>query len=563
MSKVDLTSGIVAILHKDGYINGTGFAVGERLILTCAHVVEKAGYGPGDTLVVRFHGTEDNRDAQVLAQYWRSPDDLDIAVLNLIDAVPGVEILPLGASKASYDHYFLSFGYPNLSYIQGAEARGVISRGDSRKDGRYPLLQLVYNPIDAGIRLEEGFSGAPIWDDELCQVVGMVCDVRYKITGTSDMAFAIPSETFCELCEDLGVHLIGRPGELHSVPREPDLYILPKEAYRNVKQVLMTNTGSNQVAIQGMTGVGKSVLASVLANDEQVRRKFPDGVSWHRLGPNPDLPARQAQIAEAIGEKGRFFQDTQHGRFILESLLKSKTCLIVLDDVWINSDKRIDAQPSYAFNCLGPNSKLLITTQDEKVAAAFDAEVFHLSPMGNRQALELLARCADQPVDNLPASAQEVVQKCGGVPLALSVIGTAAKTGDVRYWNKVLSHLKTAALEKIESYSGNYQYTDLLFPIKIGVGSLPAKLRQKYFALAIFHPSAWVPPSVLSKLWEQDKLPYEEIEDILTIFTQRALLIRDQRGYFRLHDLFYNYLCRFAENSTEQHNALLKGYASV
>ena len=54
----DLTKGIVRIVKPDGSTAGTGFVVSdEGLIATCAHVVQLAGAGPGDTVQVSFHAT--------------------------------------------------------------------------------------------------------------------------------------------------------------------------------------------------------------------------------------------------------------------------------------------------------------------------------------------------------------------------------------------------------------------------------------------------------------------------------------------------------------------------
>ena len=42
-----------------------------------------------------------------------------------------------------------------------------------------------------------------------------------------------------------------------------------------------------RTGIQGMGGIGKSVLASMLAWDHEVRRSFPDEVIWVPIGQKP------------------------------------------------------------------------------------------------------------------------------------------------------------------------------------------------------------------------------------------------------------------------------------
>ena len=68
------------------------------------------------------------------------------------------------------------------------------------------------------------------------------------------------------------------------------------------------------VGLAGMGGVGKSVLAAALANDEAIRRAFPDGVIWVELGQDPELTERQAQVAASLGDTITLFADPQRCR---------------------------------------------------------------------------------------------------------------------------------------------------------------------------------------------------------------------------------------------------------
>jgi hypothetical protein len=74
-------------------------------------------------------------------------------------------------------------------------------------------------------------------------------------------------------------------GKLHGVPELPPHYF-PREAYlAGLKQKLLAGganlgiTGqSSAVGVQGMGGIGKSVLAAALAHDSEIRQTFPDGI---------------------------------------------------------------------------------------------------------------------------------------------------------------------------------------------------------------------------------------------------------------------------------------------
>ena len=112
-----------------------------------------------------------------------------------------------------------------------------------------------------------------------------------------------------------------------------------------------------------MGGLGKTVLAIALARDHDIRRAFPDGIFWVTLGQEPALIVRQSQLIEALSDTPRALADIQQGKAHLSELLADKTCLLILDDVW-----QVDHMQ--AFDVLGPQCSLLITTRDTSLTKA-------------------------------------------------------------------------------------------------------------------------------------------------------------------------------------------------
>lgn len=77
-----LTASIVRVLGSKGDAAGTGFLVtDDGLIATCAHVVQAAGAGPGDTVRLVFHATGDESEALMEPAWWRDPDAEEGAIL--------------------------------------------------------------------------------------------------------------------------------------------------------------------------------------------------------------------------------------------------------------------------------------------------------------------------------------------------------------------------------------------------------------------------------------------------------------------------------------------------
>jgi NB-ARC domain len=63
---------------------------------------------------------------------------------------------------------------------------------------------------------------------------------------------------------------------------------------------------SSTVGVQGMGDIGKTVLATALAHDSEVRRAFPGGIYWLTLGQNTNLLDLQNQLLRQLtGSKSK------------------------------------------------------------------------------------------------------------------------------------------------------------------------------------------------------------------------------------------------------------------
>lgn len=203
-----LPASIVRIFTTSGEIVGAGFLVTGKYILTCAHVVAQALGIPADTT---------NRPAEVICLdfplvargkmltarvvFWQplqsssaisGAEGEDIAGLELQSAPPDVaQPVQLMPAEDLWGHTFRVFGFPS-GHNDGVWASGVL-RGQQASG----WVQ-IEDVKEAGYRVEPGFSGAPVWDEQLKGVAGMaVAAERGRVEVKA--AFIIPAHVLVKI----------------------------------------------------------------------------------------------------------------------------------------------------------------------------------------------------------------------------------------------------------------------------------------------------------------------------------------------------------------------------
>ena len=92
-------------------------------------------------------------------------------------------------------------------------------------------------------------------------------------------------------------------------------------------------------ALQGMGGIGKSVIARALCDDPDVQDAFPGGILWAALGQTPNLVERLREWVERLGGTVRSTAPTADMlKAELQEALEGRSCLLILDDVWNKGD---------------------------------------------------------------------------------------------------------------------------------------------------------------------------------------------------------------------------------
>ncbi len=319
---------------------------------------------------------------------------------------------------------------------------------------------------------------------------------------------------------------------LWNVPKEPPHY-LPREDELNALRTKLLGEQSvvmtAAVTIQGMGGLGKSVLAAAIAQDSEIQRAFPDGIFWVTVGQEGKLLELQTSLAKELSGKPPEFTTVQQGQMELRSLLSDQLSLLILDDIW----REVDLA---ALNVVGARGRLLVTTRDARIATSIGATVHQLDVLEASQARQLLAQWTGLQEATLPGVADQVVRECGALPLALAMVGAMLRRHPDR-WENVLNKLRNADLEKIRQQFPDYPYPDLLKAMQVSVEAMEAGVRSRYLEFAVFPEDVPIPERVLQVWWGAKGLDEYDTQDVIDELKDRSLLQKDEQGRLTLHDL--------------------------
>ncbi|XP_035837573.1 putative disease resistance RPP13-like protein 1 isoform X2 [Helianthus annuus] len=225
------------------------------------------------------------------------------------------------------------------------------------------------------------------------------------------------------------------------------------------------------VPILGMGGVGKTTLARLLYNEEQVKDHF-EVKAWVCVSDEFDSFRISKEIFQSMAKKE--ISDFNELQEALRDHLTGKRFLLVLDDVW--SERREDWETLVRpFYTCAPGSKIIVTTRKDKLLKILGYNPLNkqLESLSYDDALSLFAvhalgvRNFDSHL-SLKPHGEGIVKKCNGLPLALIALGTSLRTKeDEDSWKEVLeSEIWKLPVEDEIIPALRLSYHDLSGPLK-------------------------------------------------------------------------------------------------
>ncbi|KAB2946442.1 MAG: NB-ARC domain-containing protein (plasmid) [Candidatus Methanoperedens sp.] len=391
--------------------------------------------------------------------------------------------------------------------------------------------------------------------------------IELRKLNSPDMRESRPyADALADLLRVLGYPVVPL-GELRGVPSLPAHFLPRPEFMEHLKNTVLADvnhpivitSAKKTTALQGMGGIGKSVLVAAFARACETRHAFRDGVVWLTLGQQPDIARNMMAVGQAFNDDLKEYIDIESGKARIAKVLADKNCLLVLDDIW-------DVRHAEAFlNALGTRCRLLITTRDGGLATSLGAQEHRLDVLSIEDAMRLLTSYSGQCMNEMSAEANDVVKECGYLPFALALCGAMVSEGTP--WNDLLESLRQADLSFLMKQFPNYPYPDVLKSLKVSVDALartdPA-WEKHYKELAVFPHSEAVPEETVIMFWISTNGVNERSARQLLITLERKSLIKlegkSPGRRVSMHDLQHDYLRAVLGDLTGLHGELLEIY---
>ncbi|XP_054819070.1 disease resistance protein RPM1-like [Prosopis cineraria] len=283
--------------------------------------------------------------------------------------------------------------------------------------------------------------------------------------------------------------------------------------FQEQKRTLMNllNRGKNMTVIPvvGQGGLGKTTLVSQLYRLKEVENNFHRR-AWVEVSQSYDSKHMLKTLIRELKSQKDFESDKAGIRHLNEqaqNCLKNNKCLIVFDDVWDTDfwDSIKSILPPQNKN----GSRIIITTRRQAVADhckghAHTAEVkpLNMKPLEHQEAKKLFNRVVfdgDECPKDLQILSHEIIQKCEGIPLAITTIGSLlskANPDDISKWQNVSKNLS-----RILATDTNPEVRVLNAIVSESYYNLPYHLKLCFLYLGIFPEDYHINCKRLIRLW--------------------------------------------------------------
>jgi hypothetical protein len=290
-------------------------------------------------------------------------------------------------------------------------------------------------------------------------------------------------------------------------------------------------------AIVGMAGIGKTAFAIHWAH--RVANRFKDGQLYVNLrGFDPSDPAvaptdALRTLLSSLGVPAEDMPDGLDARAgIYRSILAGKRVLIVLDNAR-------DVQQVRPLLPGSPGCLALVTSRDPLAGLAMTegARLLTLSLPSARTAREALERrLGPDRVAAEPAAAEDIIELCGRLPLALAAVSARAAAHPDFSLASIAADLRRTP-GRLDAFVAAGVTADARAVFSWSYRHLSPRA-SRLFRLLPLQPSADITPAASASLLG---VPPEEANRLVVELANAALITEHRPGRYSFHDLIRAY----------------------
>ncbi|AES68913.1 disease resistance protein (CC-NBS-LRR class) family protein [Medicago truncatula] len=298
------------------------------------------------------------------------------------------------------------------------------------------------------------------------------------------------------------------------------------------------------ISIVGLGGMGKTTLAQLVYNDQRIKENFKHK-AWVYVSEIFD----GLGLTKAILRSFDFSADGEDLNLLQHQLqqgLTGKKYLLFLDDVWNGSEECWERLLLPLFHG-SAGSKIIVTTRNMKVATVMNStKNLNLEKLKESECWSMFVRHAfhgsnASEYPNLESIGKKIVDKCGGLPLAVKTLGNLLRRKFSQHeWVKILE------TDMWRLSEGDININSVL---RLSYHHLPSNLKRCFSYCSLFPKGKWFDKGELIKLWmadgllkcrgtekSEEELGNQLLDDLVSIsFFQQSRYGDNKR--FTMHDL--------------------------
>ncbi|KAH9687092.1 Disease resistance protein [Citrus sinensis] len=265
------------------------------------------------------------------------------------------------------------------------------------------------------------------------------------------------------------------------------------EAFDSRKKVLQDVTEAlkddklNIIGVYGMGGVGKTTLVKQVAK-KMMEDKLFDKVVMAELTQTPDDQEIQKKLAFDLGMEFDLNESILHRANRLRRGLKNeKRVLVILDNIWKKLEFEEVGIPSGDADEKDTKDDqrrctIILTSRSRDLLSIEmkSQKNFQIDALPPKEALQLFEKIVGDStkISTFQSIANEIVERCGGLPVALSTVANALKTKEPDFWKDALNQLRRSDAREIHGMQANV-YTS----IKLSYDFLESEEAKSLFLL--------------------------------------------------------------------------------